>query len=134
MREAIKHYDFKVLEGARSKALQNQYFHAEKSKLKWPHGKHNIISPEEAASLGVAPREKAEAVDVVPYPVDWRKSRKNRFFYLAGVIMLTAELLKVPLRWGHDWDRDQDFYDQTFNDYPHFELDFKTQGRLSVPA
>lgn len=104
--KAIKIYDFSIITGFRDKETQNQMYEEGKSKLKWPHSKHNM-SP-------------SHAVDVAPYPIDWQDS--ERFYYLAGIFMALAHENGIDLRWGGDWDRDTDFDDQTFNDLPHFEL------------
>jgi len=46
-----------------------------------------------------------------------------RFYDFGGYVLGSAERLGVPLRWGGDWDRDHDvFDDQTFQDLVHFEL------------
>jgi peptidoglycan L-alanyl-D-glutamate endopeptidase CwlK len=60
------------------------------------------------------------ALDIAPYPVDWDDS--ERFFFMAGLVMMAAKKRGVKVRWGHDWDQDMDFNDQKFNDSPHFEL------------
>ena len=114
MEEAIKYYDFSVLEGHRSVERQLMLYTEGKSKIDGvkKKGKHNY--------------NPSLAVDVVPYPVDWEDS--NRFHFLAGLIFGIAERLRAEgkiehrVRWGGDWDKDMDFQDQTFNDYPHFEL------------
>jgi peptidoglycan L-alanyl-D-glutamate endopeptidase CwlK len=106
LREAIKIFDFTVLEGYRSRERQERLFNEGKSKLK--RGKHN--------------RSPSYAVDIAPYPVDWHDT--ERFVYLAGYIMAVAAILKVPLRWGGDWDRDTVTADERFRDYGHFELDY----------
>ena len=56
--EVIKHFDCTVLEGHRGQQLQNRYYNEGKSKVKYPNGKHNA-SP-------------SNAVDIVPYTVDWK--------------------------------------------------------------
>ncbi len=87
------------------------------SKLKYPESKHNKLP--------------SEAVDVVPYPIDWKNTPRMRFF--AGVILGIAIMLKRQgkmkhcIRWGGDWDSDTDLNDQRFNDLPHFEI---TKRRL----
>jgi peptidoglycan L-alanyl-D-glutamate endopeptidase CwlK len=108
LNEAIKYYDFSVLCGHRGKKEQDDAFNAGASKVKYPNSKHN--------------KEPSLAVDVAPYPISWEKKKIPRFFYLAGLIMGIAKSMGVPLRWGHDWDMDDDFYDQGFNDAPHFEI------------
>ena len=114
MNEAIKYYDFSVLEGHRSVERQLELYTDGKSKIDGvkKKGMHNYLP-----SL---------AVDIVPYPIDWEDA--NRFHFLAGLVFGVAERLLAEgkithkLRWGGDWDRDGDFKDQTFIDYPHFEL------------
>lgn len=104
--EVIKHYDCSVIEGHRPQAEQDKAFHAGKSKLKFPQSKHN-----KTPSL---------AVDVVPFPIDWND--KDRFYYFGGLVMGIAAAMGIDLRWGGDWDGDNEFKDQSFHDLPHFEL------------
>jgi peptidoglycan L-alanyl-D-glutamate endopeptidase CwlK len=102
----IPFYDFTVLEGRRSNERQEELFRQGKSKLRAGESKHN-----ERPSL---------AVDIAPYPIDWNDA--NRFFLLAGMMFQAASERGIVLRWGGDWDTDWSHTDQTFNDYPHFEL------------
>jgi len=106
----IQHHDCTVLEGARSDERQAELFRQGKSKLD-----------------GVTKRSKHQpigglsyAVDVAPWPIDW--NNRERFVYLAGIIRGHAEALGIAIRWGGDWDGDDDLKDQTFIDLPHFEL------------
>lgn len=121
-REAIKHYDFKVLCGVRDLFAQNDVFNRGMSKVKFPDSKHNIITNEEARQFGLTPRPLALAVDLAPWPIDWAQDKVSRFFYLAGVIQTVASVLTMHIRWGHDFNQNQNFYDQNFIDAPHFEL------------
>lgn len=105
-REVIKYVDCKVLEGHRDKVAQDAAVAAGNSKTRWPTSKHNKVP-----SL---------AVDVVPYPVDFKDLK--RFYYLAGFVKATAIRLGIRVRWGGDWDSDDDFGDQGFIDLPHWEL------------
>ena len=104
--EVIKHWDCIVLEGHRGKAAQDKAFREGKSKTPWPTSKHN-----KSPSL---------AVDVAPYPIDWKNS--ERFYAFAGFVIGIAKMKGIEIRWGGDWDSDRDFKDQTFFDLPHFEL------------
>lgn len=108
--EVIKTYDCKILEGHRTKDLQNKAFKEGRSKVQWPNGKHNSLP--------------SQAVDVAPYPVSFANSLSNlaRFYHFAGYVKRIAEEKNIKLRWGGDWDSDDDFSDQKFNDLPHFEL------------
>lgn len=50
----------------------------------------------------------------------------SRFYYLAGLVRCQAQMMGLrwgtDIRWGGDWDSDNDFFDQTFFDLAHFEL------------
>ena len=104
--EVIKHYDCSIIEGNRPQEEQDRLFHAGKSKLKFPKSKHN--------------RTPSLAVDVVPYPVDWKD--KDRFMNFGGLVKGIALMMGIDIRWGGDWDGDNTFKDQSFHDLPHFEL------------
>lgn len=106
LNEVIKHYDCSILQGHRGEIEQNAFFEHGKSKLKYPNSKHNAYP--------------SKAVDVVPYPIDWNDL--DRFRVFAGFVMGVAAAQGVTLRWGGDWDRDWDFEDNRFNDFPHFEI------------
>jgi len=62
----------------------------------------------------------SEAVDIAPYPIDWNNHQS--FHRLAGIVQAAASLHDTRLRWGGDWDGDNDTNDQSFIDLPHFEL------------
>ena len=93
---------------------QDKFFDEGKTKVKWPDGKHN--------------KTPSEAVDSVPYPIDWND--RERFigygcYVLGGVAdaLYSAGKMKHKVRWGGDWNHtDREFTPQNFNDYPHFEL------------
>lgn len=114
--EAIKFFDFKVMEGHRGMEEQEAAFAAGNTQKHWPDSLHNATP--------------SMAMDLAPYPVDWSGSEKShqRFVYLAGHVMLVAVQLLAEgkithkLRWGGDWDRDQDTRNEKFRDLPHFEL------------
>ncbi len=102
--EVIKQYDCTILCGRRS--LDEQKKLVAEGKSKTLNSKH-LLKP----SL---------AVDVAPYPIDWRDT--DRFIYLAGIVKGIATGLNIEVRWGGDWDSDNDFNDQRFNDLVHFEV------------
>ena len=105
--EVVRYYDVKILIGHRGQVEQEMAYAEERSKLKWPLSKHNL--------------HPSLAVDVIPYPLDWKD--RERFYYMAGLVMGIAALLGIKIRWGGDWDSDTDFKDQTFDDLVHFELE-----------
>jgi len=106
MNELIKIYDCSIMCGHRPKEDQMAAFNEGRSKVTWPNSKHNSLP--------------SRAVDVVPFPVDW--DDLSRFYYMAGLIKGIAHQKGYKIRWGRDWDSDNDFNDQTFNDFPHFEV------------
>ena len=109
--EVIKHRDCTILEGTRSEETQNEYYRTGKSKVQFPNSKHNA-SP-------------SQAVDVVPYfpskpHIRWTDIES--FSYFAGFVIGIAAGMGIKLRHGADWDMDGDTTDQSFMDWPHFEL------------
>lgn len=104
--KVIESFDFSVLEGHRNKDKQDYYFLKGSTKLKFPNSKHNQVP--------------SMAVDIAPYPIDWKN--KKSFYFLAGMMISTANYMGIELRWGGDWDGDFKFNDQSFNDLPHFEI------------
>ena len=69
------------------------------------------------------------AVDALPAPYDWKivdnKSTAvvdDAFAKMALVILQSASVLKIPVRWGANWDGDKQFREKGETDSPHFEL------------
>lgn len=110
--EVIKTFDCTVLEGYRNQEDQEKAYRDGNTTLQFPHGKHN--------------HQPSMAVDVAPYPLDWKNSK--RFYWFAGYVMGIAQRLKDEgkithsIRYGGDWDTDKDIDDQNFKDLVHFEL------------
>ena len=102
----VKYFDCSVIEGHRNMYWQDKYFKEGKSKLKFPHGKHN--------------ENPSNAVDVTPYPVDWKDRERQTLF--AGYVIGVAQGMGIDLRWGGDWDQDFQVKDNKFDDFPHFEI------------
>ena len=106
LRDVLGLFDHTVIEGHRTKAVQNQKVHQGLSQVRWPDGMHN--------------RQPSLAVDIAPYPIDWND--RERFVLLAGVVLGVAHSHGIKLRWGGDWDRDMQVKDNNFDDLGHFEL------------
>lgn len=104
--EVIKHYDCTVVCGHRGKDEQDEAVRTGQSKLAWPHSKHNSLP--------------SKAVDVVPFPVDWKDL--NRFFFFAGIVFTVAKQMNIKVRWGGDFNSDFNFKNDRFIDMPHWEL------------
>lgn len=115
MRAAVKIYDISVVWGHRGREAQNKAFMSGNSKVQWPDSKHNKIP--------------SMAIDVIPYPSGWPQKDSPHyhkqvaaFYHMAGIILGIAATMNVSLRWGGDWDMDDDFTDNRFDDLAHFEL------------
>ena len=104
--EVIKHVDCSVLEGHREKDRQNTLYEEGKTKVRYPNGRHNA--------------NPSNAVDVVPYPIDWEDRERMTLF--AGFVIGVANQMGLNIRWGGDWDQDFEVKDNRFDDFPHFEL------------
>jgi peptidoglycan L-alanyl-D-glutamate endopeptidase CwlK len=106
LNEAIRHFDFTILEGHRGQQLQDSYYEQGKSKLKYPRSKHN--------------QSPSKAVDIAPWPIDWNNT--YRFHAVANRIIGIGLAMGIHLKYGGDWDNDLKNDDQTFHDLPHLEL------------
>lgn len=108
--EAVaRYYPIQVVEGHRPRDRQDEAFEQGKSKVQWPDSKHNDYP--------------SNAVDLAPLKdgkIDWND--KHQWYHLGGFVMGMASALGIKIRWGGDWDGDQDLKDQKFFDLPHFEL------------
>lgn len=116
MHEAIKVVDFKVTQGHRSVAEQKRLFAQGRT------APGSIVTKVD----GVEKKSKhnykpSKAVDFVPYPVDW--SSREKFAYIAGVMMGIAKAKGIPLRWGGDFNRNSNLDDDQWDDAPHVEID-----------
>lgn len=94
--------DFTVIEGVRTKARQQQLFKSGATKTM--NSRHLT----------------GHAIDIVPYPLDWKDTKA--FGELAKAMFEASRQLKIPIRWGGDWNRNGRSDDETFYDGPHFEL------------
>lgn len=104
--EVVQNYDCSILCGFRSKEAQEKAYAERRSKVKFPHSKHNQFP--------------AKAVDVAPYPIDWKDM--ERFYHFVGYVQRAAEDMGIKVRSGADWDGDLDIKDQNFDDLVHWEL------------
>lgn len=107
--EVIRHYDCTIVCGYRSEEAQNEAFRTGMSKLQFPNSKHN--------------RHPSIAVDVAPYingGIPWKDL--TQFYHFGGFVLGVASQMNIPIRWGGDWNSNNNLKDQTFFDLPHFEL------------
>lgn len=104
---AIERLDFRVICSTRGKAEQEDAFRRKCSKVHFGNSPHNFYP-----SL---------AVDLFPAPYDW--NNLDAFRALGKQMLESAKAVGVALRWGADWNRNGDWHDEAFRDWPHFELD-----------
>ena len=101
--------DFAVAQTYRDKETQDRYYREGKSKVPWPQGKHN--------------KNPSEAMDIYPYINGKISYLKAHCCVLAGLFLMAAAKLGIKIRWGGNWDMDQEpITDQDFQDLGHFEL------------
>jgi hypothetical protein len=109
--EAIQVINFTITTSVRNKEEQDRLYRLQKSKVEYPHSKHNKVP--------------AEAVDVAPWHRDQphiRWGESDGFVYLAGIIVGIGKARGITVRWGGDWDRDGDLTNERFRDLGHLEL------------
>lgn len=101
--EIIKTRDCTIICGARTLEDQQKAYAGGFSKIDGikKKSKHQV-SKEQPLSF---------AVDVLPYPIDWNDRKGHDNFALA--VKVTAEHLKIKVRWGGDF--------KGFRDAPHWE-------------
>ena len=107
---------FEVDDSQRGRAAQEKAFNEHKSNAHFGQSAHNW-SP-------------SIAVDIHPVPLDWNNTKS--FIALHDVIgdfdpatgrgRGLALQLKIPIRWGGDWDFDGNMANQKLHDLPHYEL------------
>ena len=110
--------DHSVLKGHRPQGEQNAayYGNPQRSKLKWPDGKHNALP--------------SRAIDVQTYPLpsetlpalEYERILREEQLYLLGLYVGVASEMGTMLRTGADWDRDGEIADNGFDDFYHVEL------------
>ena len=119
LERVIVHKDFTVISGFRGKKEQTTLLTEGRSTKKWPDSKHN-----RDAEGNIRPP--CPAVDIAPWfenPPNVRWNDQNEFVLLAGMIIQAGFDLGVTIRWGGNWDMDDDAIDdQTFQDLGHFEI------------
>lgn len=136
-RRLINYMDFTVVCGHRGEAEQNAATAAGNSKTPWPTSKHNSLP--------------SKAIDIVPYiselPPHLRRlvgttdqvsaladayqmsvARASEILYLHYAVLwggwyTIACQMGFNHRWGGNWDRDQNLYDnhRKLQDLPHIE-------------
>jgi len=70
--------------------------------------------------------EPSRAVDVVPYPIEWKNTDRMRFFigYVLGIARMLKDYNAIDeeIVSGIDWNSNTILTDQRFRDFPHFQI------------
>ena len=137
--DLLEYFDHSVFEGARTIEGQIQYILRGVTKV--IDSKH---IPRDAEG-NYDPTVPCIAIDTLPYARGinpWpqaEEARKiqtkkaNRFYFMHGLIQKIAAEHGIKIRQGIDWDMDGDFFDQNFDDLPHWELVRLDWPRLILP-
>lgn len=122
--------DFSIIEGWRSLETQMQLFKDNKSKLR--EGKHNLKPSQAIDFVPWHPKHKAltghddqiakiaDENKIAVYAARYKVMAE--FFIIAQFFFVAAEELGVSIRWGGDWNMNNDCFDNTFDDVGHIEL------------
>lgn len=111
----ILHCDFTVIWGRRGEQEQRQAYRTGNSTKEWPDSKHNAEPPLLSQAIDIAPWH------VIPPHIRWENERE--FVMLAGRMIQAGYFMGVWIRWGGNWDMDDDLYDRNKPfDLGHFEL------------
>ena len=95
-----------ILDSQRGKEAQEKAFREGNSKAHFGQSAHNW--------------NPSIALDVCPDPIDW--NNRKRFIELSKVVLPLAKEMKIPIRWGGDWNMNGVLTDEKLSDLPHYEL------------
>lgn len=115
LNEAIKLFDFNVSEGHRTVERQQELYAQGRTKP----GKI-VTQIDGVRTKGKHNYKPSKAVDVNPWPIDFSTKGRERYIHLGGIILAIAHMKGYKIRWGNDWNMDDNFKDGW--DLPHFEV------------
>lgn len=105
----------KVTCGHRGAAEQVKLLAEKRTKVPWPQSKHNVF-PSMAVDLAIVEPDGT---------IKWGTKEDpeiQEWTFFAGFFMCCLRHCGINARWGGDWDGDLDMDDNSFNDFPHFEI------------
>jgi peptidoglycan L-alanyl-D-glutamate endopeptidase CwlK len=108
--EAVQILDFKVIDGVRT--AEEQAINIARG-VSWTKNSKHLLQPD----------GHSHAVDLAPWTISgvhWQDV--EMFCVLAGVMRAVAFRLGVHLRWGGDFNMNDQTTDEKKRDYGHFEL------------
>jgi peptidoglycan L-alanyl-D-glutamate endopeptidase CwlK len=123
--EVIKHYDCTVVYGHRTPKEQFDLYKQGRELQKdgsWKKVGQTVTDKDGLINISKHNHSPSKAVDVAPYingEVSWDE---KECLYFAGIVKGTALQMGINIRWGGDWDGDNQVRDNKFNDLVHFEV------------
>ena len=126
----IKYFDCSIIYGYRSPAIQFDLFKKGRKLEKgiWIIENKNIVVTYKDGyeKLSKHNSNPSDAIDVVPYPIEWNNGNRMRFFigFVKGIaqVLKDTNQINYEIVTGIDWDNDTILKDQRFNDIPHFQI------------
>lgn len=116
--------------GHRDQKEQDRLFAEGKTQRQWPEGEHNklpsnavdvvpIVSgtvpwPKMPDLTGLEGKEQRQAI--IKYAKDM-----GQFYHLAGYVQGVGDSMGVTIRFGGDWDMDNNLQNNRFDDLVHYE-------------
>lgn len=125
--------DIDIMDVHRGREAQEKAFAEKRTQLHFPRGNHNKL-PSTAVDAGPSPiqwpvwpklpPEGASRADWIAFRNALMEAHRRdcRWFYYGGYMCGLAKGKGIAVRWGNDWDKDEDFEDNKLNDKPHIEL------------
>lgn len=107
--KVIEQIDTKVWQGGRTK--EEQAINVAKG-VSWTMDSKHIRIP-------------SMAIDMSYWPMEWTDTSEDairKHYHFAGIVKATAYGLGIKIRWGGDWDQDNDLKEEKRRDLVHFEL------------
>jgi len=130
--DVVKSFDNKVLYGYRDPTLQYELFKLGRT-YNYTTGlweitdKSKVVTYKDGKThLSKHNHSPSKAVDVAPYPINWKDT--DRIYLFAGYVLATAGklldagVMTKTIRWGGDWNQNTLVNDETFLDLVHFEV------------
>lgn len=124
--EVIKHWDNSIIYGNRTVKEQFRLFNIgrEWTGSKWIKTSDTVTNCDGYQIKSDHNFLPSLAVDVVPYPIDWKNTKRMiRFIgFVQGIAtrLLAEGKITHEILSGADWDNDNYMTDHQFTDLPHF--------------
>lgn len=139
LNDVLQMIDCSIIEGHRDQKKQDSLF-PKFTKVAWPQSKHNKwpsqaihVVPYLPLPIGALTGNKKQInVIAAQYGITYEQAEdvmRDSFSFLAGAVIAASRTHGLKVRWGGDWDRDGELFDNKFDDLAHYEID----GTINVP-